>query len=339
MTGTPAGMIDTPSGGGGVTANFDVISQLLDVVSLQGAIFLRATLRSPWAYESPPPEAMTQALGEGGDRIIMFHIIAEGRCSALVNRDGRRVELEAGDVIVLPYGDQHRVDGPEPAEAVQIGTLIPPPPWEIFPTVDYGGDGEVCEMVCGYLRCDSFLFDPLLRALPSVFSVTPTPGPAATWVSASVQFALESARTGKFSQSTQRLPELVFIEVLRSYLEAQGADLGGWIAALRDPVAGAALAELHGNPAHDWTVAELARKVAVSKSVLDDRFRQLLGRPPIRYLTDWRFQLACSLLRSTDMSVSEVATRVGYAADEAFSRAFKRQFGQAPKLWREAARA
>jgi AraC-like DNA-binding protein len=278
-------------------------------------------------------------LGPGGDRLIMFHIISEGGCWVQVNADGRRVQLNEGDVVVLPYGDQHQVGGHEPAEPVSIATLLSMPPWETFPTVEYGGDGPLTEMVCGYLRCDSVLFDPLLRALPSVFSVTPAPGPTATWVNASVQYALEASRTGAFSPMTQRLPELLFVEVLRTYLQERGAELSGWLVALRDPVAGPALAELHGDPAHDWTVAELARKVSVSKSVLDDRFRQLLGRPPIRYLTDWRFQLACSLLRSTDMTVGEVASRVGYAADEAFSRAFKRQLGQSPKLWREAARA
>ena len=130
-------------------------------------------------------------------------------------------------------------------------------------------------------------------------------------------------------------PNLLFTEVLRLYLrDRSDADLTGWLAALRDPVVGKALALLHADPAHDWTVSELSRAVAASRTVLVDGFVRLLGRPPIRYLTEWRLNLASGLLRSTDAGVGEIALTVGYTSEEAFSRAFKRAFGQAPAHWR-----
>ena len=178
------------------------------------------------------------------------------------------------------------------------------------------------------------LFDPVLRALPSMFVVRPT-GPAAAWVTASVEYAMQATQ---FSPTgvNQRLPELLFTEVLRIYLsESANPELTGWLAALRDPVVGPALSVLHTRPAHEWTVAELAHTVATSKTVLIDRFNLLLGRPPIRYLTEWRLNLASGLLRTTQSGITEIATRVGYTSEEAFSRAFKRSLGKSPAHWRD----
>jgi transcriptional regulator GlxA family with amidase domain len=133
----------------------------------------------------------------------------------------------------------------------------------------------------------------------------------------------------------QRLPELLFTDVLRIYLkDSEDRELTGWLAALRDPVVGPALSLLNARPAYDWTVAELARAVATSKTVLIDRFNLLLGRPRIRYLTEWRLNLASGLLRTTGSGVAEIAGRVGYVSEEAFSRAFKRALGKSPANWR-----
>ena len=127
---------------------------------------------------------------------------------------------------------------------------------------------------------------------------------------------------------------MVLAEVLRIHLSSAPAADRGWLAALRDPVLAPALAELHRAPERRWTVADLASEANVSKSVLDERFRKVLGRSPIRYLTDWRLHIAKELLATTDLGVATVARRVGYDADEAFSRAFKRAFGLAPAHWR-----
>jgi transcriptional regulator GlxA family with amidase domain len=132
----------------------------------------------------------------------------------------------------------------------------------------------------------------------------------------------------------KRLPELVLVDVLRAHLATAPAGDRGWLAALHDPVLAPALALLHGEPDVSWTVAEVAQRVAVSRSVLDERFRSVLGRSPIRYLTEWRIHLAADLLATTDLTVVVIARRVGYASEEAFSRAFKRARGLSPSHWR-----
>lgn len=339
MTATPRELTGTPDSAGAAEPRdpFDIVPQVLDLVRLTGAIFFWADFHRPWAYTSPRTEELEGVLPPGAGSLVMFHVIAEGHCW-IAMPDGVRHDLSPGDVVVLPYGDAHAFGSPDPTDPVSIATLLPPVPWTSFPHIDYGGNGERTKLVCGYLRGDAVLFDPVLRALPPVFVVHLPDGPAGAWVSASVDYAIQaSAAAPTGTPPNPRLPELLFSEVLRLYLE-HGADgeLTGWLAALRDPVVGPALARLHGDPARDWTVAALAGDVAVSRTVLVDRFRRLLGRPPIRYLTDWRLNLASGLLRTTDMGVGEIALRVGYGSEAAFSRAFKRAFRQPPARWRTA---
>jgi AraC-like DNA-binding protein len=312
---------------------FVIVPQVLDLVRLNGAIFFRSQFRSPWSYTSPPVIELAGALPHIPGSLVLFHIVAEGNCWIAL-QNGAKQYLSTGDVVVMPYADAYASGSEEHAEPVSITTLLPPPPWIEFPQIDYGGNGANTRMVCGYLRGDAMLFDPVLRALPSLFVVRPT-GPAAAWVTASVEYAMQATQ---FSPSgvNQRLPELLFTEVLRIYLsESANRELTGWLAALRDPVVGPALSVLHTRPAHEWTVAELAHTVATSKTVLIDRFNLLLGRPPIRYLTEWRLNLASGLLRTTHSGITEIATRVGYTSEEAFSRAFKRSLGKSPAHWRD----
>lgn len=339
MTETPRGMTETPdlTAGSRTSDPFDVVPQVLDLVRLTGAIFFRSEWRSPWAYTSPPTDELAGALPRAPGSLVMFHIIAEGHCWISL-ADGVKHDLSPGDVVVLPYGDANSWGSREPAEPVSITTLLPPPPWTEFPHIAYGGDGEHTHVVCGYLRGDAVLFDPVLRALPALFVVSPPAGPAAEWVRACIDYALMASRSPDgVAQTSQRLSELLFTEVLRLYLhDSHDAQMTGWLAALRDPVVGPALALLHADPARDWTVADLAMAVAASKTVLGDRFQQLLGRPPIKYLTEWRLNLASGLLRTTGLGVGEIATKVGYNSEEAFSRAFKRALGTAPAHWRAA---
>jgi AraC-like DNA-binding protein len=303
---------------------------------LQGAVFLRAEYRDPWAYESLPGPVTAALLRPGTDRVILFHVVSSGSCWVSVG-DGPKHWADAGDVIVLPYGDQHRMGGAGEAVSVPIDTFLQPPPWTTMPVLRHGAGGARTDVVCGYLHSRDPLFDPVLRVFPPVFVVRPT-GTAADWVSANIAFALEqtSASPGVPDAAATRLPELLLVEVLRLHLASAPASEDGWTAALTDPVLAPTLALIHGAPERRWTVSELAGAVAVSRSLLDSRFRKVLGRSPIRYLTDWRMHVAQDLLATTDLGVVAVAHRVGYDAEEAFSRAFKRATGLPPGAWRGA---
>jgi AraC-like DNA-binding protein len=237
---------------------------------------------------------------------------------------------------VMPYGDHYTMGGATDVEPVSILTLLDPLPWAEMPVLRLGGGGVRTEVVCGYLHSHDPLFDPQLRALPPVFVVRLPPGPASQWVQASIAYALEEMVPSDASTNvvSTRLPELVLIEVLRVHLASAPAVNHGWIAALRDPILAPALALLHSAPDRRWTVVDLANEVAVSRSSLDARFREILDRSPIRYLTEWRMHLAEEMLATTDLGIVMIARQVGYDSEEAFSRAFKRERGSSPSHWR-----
>jgi AraC-like DNA-binding protein len=318
------------------TESVDPDATLGDTLSrlrLAGAVFLRAEYRESWAYESMAGPATAAFLRPGTDRVILFHVVASGTC--WVEVDGERHWAGRGDVIVLPYGDQHRMGGLHEAAAVPIQSIMPAPPWTRMPVIRHGADGPQTDVICGYLHSEDALFDPKLRAFAPVFVVRPSQGAAAEWVRANVAYALEQTSPSTPGLGTMtRLPEMLLIEVLRLHLMSAPAAKNGWIAALRDAVLAPALAAIHGFPQHKWTVAELAKECAVSRSLLDERFRQIIGYSPIRYLTEWRMHLAADLLMTTELSVFSIARRVGYDAEEAFSRAFKRARGAPPSVWR-----
>lgn len=312
-----------------------LLADVLSMIRLTGAIFLRAEFTAPFAYRSPRASELARIVSPGARSLILFHIVAEGVCHVHLET-GAAATARAGDVIMLPYGDRHVMHGDEPAEPVSASAVLAPPPWTTFPVIRHGGGGARTTIVCGYLRCDDPIFDPVVRALPPLFTVTPPPGPSASWVTASIQYALQATdgRAAAAGDVGLRVPELVLAEVLRLHLQGRPPDLGGWLAAVQDPLVGRALAGIHADPARRWTAASLARHATSSRSTLDQRFRQLLGRSPMRYVTEWRMRIAATMLRDTSLGVAAVGYRVGYESEEAFNRAFKRVLGAPPAHWR-----
>jgi AraC-like DNA-binding protein len=316
------------------------LSQALSRLRLDGAIFLRGEYTEAWAYESIPAADAVTILAPDVDRVILFHVVASGR-AWIETTPGDRFWADGGDVIVLPYGDAHRMGGQQEAVLTPVANLIEPPPWQQMPVIRYGEGGPQTDVVCGYLTCEHPLFDPRLRALPPVFVVSPPDGAAREWVKASIAYAAQqtSLVTEASMSAPTQVPELLLVEVLRLHLATAPAETTPWLRALDDPVLAPALAAIHGAPEQKWNLLGLAREAAVSVSLLDERFRDVLGLAPIRYLTGWRMHVAEDLLRSSELGVSAVARRVGYDSDEAFSRAFKREHGLSPSGWRDRPRA
>lgn len=334
MTAAPEQLIAKP----GIEPAQDILSDVLARVRLSGAIFLQGEYAAPWAFDSPESHELIRVLAPGARHLIVFHIVREGRC--WVSSRGARLELQAGDVAVLPHADRHVMGSPGHERAVAIAELLPPPPWNGVQVCRYDGGGENTGVVCGYLKCEELLFNPFLRRLPPAFRVRPAPGPAAKWMQACIDYALDESawRQPGGAALQSRLPEMLFVEALRLYAQGMPGDGIGWLAATQDPVAGHALGLMHADPSRKWSVTELATRCFSSRSVLDERFRRLLGCSPIRYLTEWRLQLAAELLRGTRLKVADVGARVGYDSEEAFSRAFRRHLGSSPARWRESAR-
>jgi len=314
----------------------DVLSDVLSAVRLTGAVYFDFDLSSPWVAETPPAREIAATVMPGAQRVIEYHVIAQGACwGHAVGQEPFR--MQEGDLFVLPQGDAHVLSSapgmrgtPDLSKFARRSTPLPL-------VYEMGGGGpERARLVCGFLGCDERPFNPLLTALPPVIHL-PAGGEGATteWLGMLLNIALKesgSARAGA-ENILARLSELMFVEAIRRYIETLPSAQTGWLAGLRDPVIGQALAALHGEPREAWTVEALARIVGVSRSVLAERFTEMVGQPPMQYLALWRMQLASRLLAEGGQ-VAAVAGAVGYESEAAFSRAFKKLVGQAPGTWR-----
>jgi AraC-like DNA-binding protein len=208
--------------------------------------------------------------------------------------------------------------------------------------LSYGGDGPVsAKFVCGYLACDAQPFNPLLENLPPVIKAGDPEHSDAGWLGQFLRFAMMEAKDKRAGGESvlAKLSELMFIEVVRRHLETLPPEQAGWLAGLRDPFVGKALSLLHGAPAQSWTIEELAKQVGLSRSVLAERFADLVGVPPMQYLAKWRMQIASGMLSGGNGNVATVATEIGYESEAAFSRAFKKMVGVPPSVWRRRVRA
>lgn len=332
----------------------DVLSDTLRVLRLSGAVFFTARLSSPWGVFSPPAGALAQFLNLTSECVTPFHIVVEGHCEIELENH-QPIGLEAGDVIILPHGTAHVMGNEQQADPVPLSALLPPLTNGDIPVVEIEGPGQVTRFICGFLQCDQ-QFNPLLRALPDALVVSNRDQAARAvtsngasqsrertavirsgeWLGATLRQTVEEADYGDSGSIVMlgRLAEILFVEALRRYMRELPSTHPGWLSGVKDPVVGQALELLHASPERDWTVDDLARAAAVSRSTLSDRFTLLIGEPPMRYLTRWRMQLAQHLLRQSDISIASVATRVGYASEVAFGHAFKRYVGQPPVLWR-----
>jgi AraC-like DNA-binding protein len=313
----------------------DPLSDVLRAVKLNGAYFYRVEAARPWSVHSAPARELVPRILPEAEHLIAYHILLSGSCWAGVD-GARQVRMQAGDVVVFPHGEATLMSSDENLElAPRVGSV----PDRYPNTVLLGpSDGRDTAFVCGFMGVDTRPFNPLLAALPPYMHL---PGLAGGWLDRfPEQVVAESrqARVGRESMLT-RMAELMFVEVLRRHVEQVATTQSGWFAGLSDQVVGAALALLHERPEHDWTIAELARDVASSRTVLIERFTRLVGMPPMLYLTRWRLQLAAEQLTRGALKVATIGERVGYASEAAFSRAFKRETGMSPASWRRARQA
>ncbi|HVJ14213.1 MAG TPA: AraC family transcriptional regulator [Polyangiaceae bacterium] len=317
----------------------DTLSAVLRAVRLTGAVFFSVDARAPWVAEAPPGRVVGPGILPGVEHVIEYHVIAEGSCwGGLIGEPP--VLLSAGDLIVFPQGDSHVMSSaPGMRGKSELGLYQPVVGRQLPITLNLeGGGSERAQLICGFLGFDSGPFNPLLSTLPRLLHV-PKDGLPDTFRAQFIDFALResTARRPGSECVLARLSELMFIDVVRHYVEVVAPGRTGWLAGLRDDVVGRALAELHDRPAHDWSLEALAREIGVSRSVLAERFAELVGIPPMQYLAQWRMQLTAGLLSGT-ASLAEIAAQVGYGSETALSRAFKRLVGVAPALWRQGQR-
>jgi AraC-like DNA-binding protein len=313
----------------------DALSEVLRSVRLTGAIFLRAEFTKPWGFRARNASSAAALLAPGTEHLVPFHFVSEGEAS--VNVEGcEPVELEAGELVVLPRGDAHVLKNGAVAAPVDSSVLLPEILKRNVVSERGGGGGPVTRFICGYVGFDHHAEKVFLSGLPPVFKVAVRHDPTGTWIANAIaHLASESESTRPGSRALlAKLAEALFIEALRRHMAELPPAQNGWLAAARDPAVGAALAVMHREPARAWTVAELARSAGVSRTIFAERFAGLLGQTPLAYLGQWRLQLGARRLLSGNEGVMQIALDVGYESEAAFNRAFKRQFGIPPARFR-----
>ena len=314
----------------------DPLSDLLKTVRLTGAVFFEIAAEEPWAVGSPAREQILPKILPGADYLIAYHVVTTGRCCATAV-GGKAIPLEAGQVVMFTNGQPHIMSsGPNmPADPPMPDVIDVAASGQKPFCINLGSGAASTKLVCGYLACDARPYNPLMENLPPVITAG-DPRNGEGLIAQFVRFAVaEAADKHAGSESVlTKLSELMFIDVVRRYLEKLPAEQAGWLAGLRDPLVGRALSLLHAKPAHSWTLEDLAKEAGVSRSVLAERFTQVVGTPPIQYLAKWRMQIAAELLTGSTINVAGIATRIGYESEAAFSRAFKKMIGVAPSAWR-----
>ena len=335
MTETPDSFAARPDRSAPAPAGADLLSDLLRAVRLTSSVFFRGRFSAPFGVISPKRFDARAPMAHLR-HISVFHLFATGGCH-LQTATGARHQVTAGDLVLMPFAAEHKFWEGDVREFGFAPELVHEGPVEGIWTVNYGGGGAETQLVCGFIESSEFLFAPLFRSLPEVVIERTNNDKVGSMIASTVHEMLpliETATPG-MQMMLSRMMELLFVEVLRRHAARLPAGSTGLLAALNDPIVGRALQLVHASPARRWTAEDLAREAGSSRTVLTERFNELLGRPPIDYVTGWRIQVAADRLRNGKDGISEIAANVGYESEAAFNRAFKRVTGMTPGRWRD----
>jgi AraC-like DNA-binding protein len=301
----------------------DVLTDVLATLRLRGRVFCTSELSAPWALSLPARD------------YAHFHLIERGGAWIRLKGVTQAVPLASGDLVIIAHGGGHILSDQPRTKAVPLEDL---PKRPSFGTnlITHGGGGVETLMTCGSFQFETLTENPVLAALPPLIHLHGDRVPLTEWLEPTLKMLAWEARHPRPGTETviSRLTDIIFVQALRAYIEDQEPGDGGWLSALRDPKIGLALGLIHREPERDWTVAALAESVAMSRSLFAARFSALVDTPPLAYLTRWRMSLAARLLVRERLTAGEVARRVGYESEAAFSKAFKRRFGLPPSTYR-----
>lgn len=290
----------------------DALSEILRTVRLRGDSVTRWSPAAPFHVTIPAGARVLHIAESDG---LTLHI------------DGRALSMDAGDMALLARGGAHHIAHGDRAQARPLS--------EADRNLDARQDDPAApRWLSGVFAVDSTVADPLLSVLPPAIMIRAgTPGHE--WLPLSLQLLLAETTEPRPGAGVMisRILDLLFIHALREW--SRSADAApGWLTAAMDPQLGPVLTAVHNDPAHPWSVTELADLARHSRSTFAERFTRLFGQPPAAYVTERRLDRAADLLRSTTASVSKIGQAVGYTSDSAFSRAFQRRYGAPPLRWR-----
>jgi AraC-like DNA-binding protein len=301
----------------------DVLTDVLETLRARGACYARIDARAPFGVSIQ------------GGALSAFHLVLEGSC--VLSVEGQPgLELYGGDLVCIPHGLSHSISDASGTATLRLRDLLGKERKPGPAALEIGGRGKATTLICGKIEFEEPGGHPLLGALPPVIHLRGGSSALVEWLEPTLRFIASEAGSKRPGAQTvvSRLADVLFIQIVRGHLATVDPETSGWLGALGDPQIGAALGLIHESPESAWTVKSLASSAGMSRSAFASRFTRLVGEPPLHYLTRWRMQKAQSLLRDGRVSLADVASRVGYDSEAAFSKAFKRAVGAAPGAYR-----
>ncbi|MDX2161889.1 MAG: AraC family transcriptional regulator [bacterium] len=303
----------------------DVLSDVLAALHLRGTVYCQSNIHhEQWALAFTAIDA------------AVFHVVRDGGC--WLSTHAAQVQLGCGDLVVLTAGEYHVLS--QPVSFQQMHTInLDDSRWQN--TFSHHGSRDPqphTSLICGTFRCDRSPMLTMQSHLPPLLHLSARQV-SETGLAHTLAALMDEADAQRHGSSVMlhRLAEIMFIQIVRTWLTSAAPAHPGWFQALRDPFIAAALSAMHDQPQFPWTVEALARCAAMSRSAFAARFHALVGLSPITYLTNWRMQRAAAWLKHTDLSIAQAAQTVGYQSELAFAKAFKRAYGVTPAAYRRRA--
>jgi AraC-like DNA-binding protein len=309
----------------------DPLSQILNALRLSGTIYFHTDFTPPWGVRVPAYR-----------NVARFHFVIRGRCFIRVEGCAEAWPLAAGDLVVIPHGTAHILSDTPDREAIDVDDVIAMTGYRGRSALVYGGKPEgaardaATQLFCGHFEFAEGMGHPVFDALPRLIHLSHAETRNAAWFEPVMQFVVTEVRGGFAGADAiaHRLTEIVFIQVIRRFVDRAGETIGP-LAGILDPQLGRALSAVHAMPQEDWTVASMAREAGLSRTLFAERFAKLMGMTPLGYVTQWRLNLARRRLVEAGLPVIQIAEETGYRSEAAFGRAFKRHFGVTPGQFRQ----
>jgi AraC-like DNA-binding protein len=298
----------------------DPLSEALHFLRMSGIFYCHSELTAPWALALPARKGC-----------LSFHVVTSGRCLLEVEGAESRL-LQPGDLALVPHGEGHRLTSEPGVPAPRLDELRHEHVSERYAILRHGGGGAATTLVCGAVRFEHHAAQHLVKLLPRLIHVKASLSPQMDWMQSTLRLMAAEAKELRPGGETviTRLVDILVIQAIRSWIQEDVAARTGWLGALQDKQIGRAITLFHRDPARSWTLASLASEVAMSRSAFAARFTELVGEPAMHYLARWRMHVAVTWLKEQDEGLGEMATRLGYQSEAAFSRAFKRFIGVSP---------
>lgn len=301
-----------------------LFADLLKGIRLQSAVAFWPEFRAPWGFSVERDWAV-------------FHIVAHGDCWLQVGGIAQPMKLSVYDFVVVMRGQFHTLRDQISTPVVNFFDLVKTHANGRKGGLYFPGEGPATRLVCGGMLLENRKSNPLLSILPAVLHIKADENGGRPWLRLTTQHVLSELENGGIGsmEVVNRLLDVLFFQAVRTYFEENlDTAQSGWLAALRDPQIGRALALLHAQPRRHWTIAWLAHEVAMSRSTFASRFKELIGEPPQQYLTRLRINGAAARLRSTDDKLRAIAGEAGYQSLPAFVKSFRRHTGMTPGEYR-----